>query len=177
MQTQQFSGKFIVLEGTDGSGISTQSALLKRYIENKHGKKVLLAKEPSEGPIGTLIRQVLTHRVQGIREESLTLMFAADRMDHLQHKIIPALEQGALVICDRYVWSSFAYQGIKIDEQWILETNKYALKPDLTIFVKVRPQVSMERIRQNRFQIDVFEQEVILKEVMANYIKIRNNFV
>lgn len=176
MQKQEFPGKFIVLEGIDGSGISTQSGILKRYLENKYGRKVLLSKEPSEGPIGTLIRQVLTHRIQGIQDESLALLFAADRIDHLQHRIVPALQQGSTVICDRYVWSSIAYQGMKMDEQWILETNKYAIKPDLTIFVKVRPEVSIERITQNRFQTDVFEKETILNAVMSNYIQIMNTW-
>lgn len=165
-------GKFIVLEGIDGSGISTQAQIIKSWLEKKYEKKVLLTKEPSDGPIGAMIRQVLNKRLKGIDEKSLALLFAADRIDHLKHKILPALNQGSFVICDRYLWSSLAYQGLKIDESWILKINKFSFKPDLIIFIKVKPEVSLQRIYNNRFQIDVFEKKEILKQVYRNYLDI-----
>ncbi|MGI6449741.1 MAG: dTMP kinase [Desulfitobacteriia bacterium] len=168
----KFQGKFIVFEGIDGSGISTQTQLLKNLLETKYGRKTILTKEPSDGPIGAVIRQVLSGRTQGITAGSLALLFAADRLDHNNNKIKPALEQGDFVICDRYIWSSLAYQGREIDSVWLKEINKYACKPDLTIFIKVRPQTSLKRIQDSRFQTEIFEKEEILQQVLANYIKL-----
>ncbi|MGI5902032.1 MAG: dTMP kinase [Desulfitobacteriia bacterium] len=165
-------GKFIVFEGIDGSGLSTQAQLLKNYLLGKVGDKTILAKEPSEGPIGMVIRQFLSGRMTGPLGESLALLFAADRLDHNQNKIIPSIEQGNFVICDRYLWSSLAYQGIENDMEWIKEINRYALKPDLTIFIKVRPEVSLKRIAHSRHQTELFEKKETLEKVLANYINI-----
>ncbi|HHV64745.1 MAG TPA: dTMP kinase [Peptococcaceae bacterium] len=169
---EQSQGKLIVLEGIDGSGISTQTVRLKNFLETKYGLKVVLTKEPSDGPIGTIIRQILSGRVVGVSASSLALLFAADRLDHNNNKIKPALRQGDYVICDRYIWSSFAYQGMQNDISWIKEINKYAYKPDLTIFIKVRPETSLKRILGSRFQTEIFEKVEILEQVLANYIKI-----
>lgn len=165
-------GKFIVFEGIDGSGISTQTQRLKSYLEAEYGIKAILAKEPSEGPIGTIIRQVLSGRTIGFDDSSLALLFAADRIDHNKNTIIPVLEQGDFVICDRYLWSSYAYQGRHNEVSWIKEINKYAIKPDLTIFIKVRPETSLQRITGSRFKTEIFEKVDILQQVLANYIKL-----
>ncbi len=169
-------GKFIVFEGIDGSGISTQTNRLRLFLETNHDIKAILAKEPSEGPIGTLIRQVLSRRLQGVDNTSLALLFAADRIDHNQNKILPALEKGDYVICDRYLWSSYAYQGMKNDSIWIQEINKYAYRPDLTIFIRVRPETSLRRITSSRFQTELFERTDILQHVLDNYIKLYNQW-
>jgi len=165
-------GKFIVFEGIDGSGISTQTEKLKNNFFNKYGMKAVLAKEPSEGPIGTMIRQVLSGRMTDVKRDSLALLFAADRLDHNNNKIAPILEQGDFVICDRYLWSSLAYQGIENDLTWIQEINKYALKPDLTIFIRVRPEISLQRIYSCRFKTEIFEKKDILQQVLDNYINL-----
>jgi dTMP kinase len=165
-------GKFIVFEGIDGSGISTQTQRLKSLFESKYGIKAVLAKEPSEGPIGTIIRQVLSDRVIGIDDSCLALLFAADRIDHNNNKIKPVLEQGDFVICDRYLWSTYAYQGMHNDYDWIKEINKFAYKPDLTIFIKVQPETSLKRITKSRFKTEKFEKVDVLGQVMVNYIKL-----
>jgi len=165
-------GKLIVFEGIDGSGISTQTARLQSFLETKAKRKAVLAKEPSEGPIGTLIRQVLSGRVSGVDHASLALLFAADRIDHNQNKILPVLNQGDYIICDRYLWSSYAYQGMTLDPNWVEELNKYAHKPDLTIFIKVRPETSIQRITGSRFQTEIFEKVDILRNVLHNYQKL-----
>lgn len=172
MQITKDKGKFIVLEGIDGSGISTQSMELKKTIESEYGQKTILTKEPSDGPIGVIIRQVLSGRISGIEDSCLALLFAADRADHNLNKIIPALEQGNHVVCDRYLWSSLAYQGRKDDLDWLEQINKYAYKPDLTIFIKVKPETSLKRIAESRFKTEIFETTDILQGVYNNYIKI-----
>lgn len=165
-------GKFIVLEGIDGSGISTQVQKLKGFLETTYGVKAILAKEPSEGPIGTLIRQFLNGRMVGIDDKSLALLFAADRIDHNIEKIMPVLEKGDYIICDRYLWSSYAYQGIKNDMAWLQEINKYVYEPDLTIFIKVRPEISLQRITGSRYKTEIFEEHKVLQHVFDNYLKI-----
>lgn len=169
-------GKFIVLEGIDGSGISTQTQKLKALLETRYGIKAILTKEPSDGPVGAIIRQVLSGRTMEVNDRTLALLFAADRLDHNQNKIIPVLEQGDYVICDRYLWSSYAYQGMSLDPSWIKEMNKYAHKPDLTIFIKVKPETSLNRITGSRFKTELFETTEILQQVLANYIKIFNEW-
>ncbi|AFV01851.1 Thymidylate kinase [Dehalobacter sp. UNSWDHB] len=168
----QVKGKFIVLEGIDGSGKGTQIERLKVYLETVRGVKTVLTREPSQGPLGTTIRQVLSGRINGVNDNCLALLFAADRLDHNNNLVIPALEQGNYVICDRYLWSSFAYQGMKNDESWIGEINQYAVKPDLTLFIKVSPETSLKRIAAGRFQTEIFENSEMLRHVADNYQKL-----
>jgi len=172
LNTKNNKGKFLVFEGIDGSGISTQTERLKKCLYKEYGIKAMLAKEPSEGPIGTMIRQVLSGRMNDISSSSLALLFAADRLDHNENKIIPVLNRGDFVICDRYLWSSLAYQGIHDNMSWIREINKNALRPDLTIFIRVRPETSLERIFSSRFKTEIFEKNDILQKVLDNYIKL-----
>jgi len=169
---EEYKGKFIVLEGIDGSGLSTQSQILSTMLEKEHGLQTILAKEPSEGPLGSIIRQVLSGRLSGIDNRSLALLFAADRIDHGHNKLIPALRQGKYVVCDRYLWSSLAYQGRDIDFSWLKKINNKAYRPDLTIFIKVKPEVSLKRITGSRLKTEIFEKLDILQEVYQNYIKI-----
>lgn len=169
MEKESRQSRFIVMEGVDGSGISTQVAKLHAWLESRTSCKVLSTKEPSDGPAGLLLRQALNKRVQGFSQEVLALLFAADRLDHVNHQIIPALAQGSHVICDRYLWSSLAYQGESINQAWIEQINSKALKPDLILFVRVEPAVTMARIRDHRFQVDLFEKEVFLQRVLVRF--------
>ncbi|MDR1070855.1 MAG: dTMP kinase [Gracilibacteraceae bacterium] len=161
-------GKFIVLEGIDGSGLSTQAARLVSALAGQTGRKTLLTKEPTDGPAGLLIRQALSGRLRDIPAPGLALLFAADRLDHLRNFILPALERGEIIVCDRYLWSSYAYQSLECDAAWVKEINRFARQPDLTIFLRVRPAVSLARIAQSRSQTELFEKEEILRRVLAN---------
>src|SRR4051794_39709628 len=110
------AGRFIVIEGLDGAGTTTQTERLATRLREE-GHRVLTTREPSDGPVGMLLRQALTGRLTlpgahaPLADETLALLFAADRTDHLASRVEPALGRGEVVLCDRYVLSSLAYQG------------------------------------------------------------------
>ena len=112
---------FIVIEGIDGCGKGTQAKLLFDHLKDL-GKEVLLTAEPTKGPLGKMIREHLSDPF--LDDESLALLFAADRIEHLEKEVRPALEAGKIVISDRYVYSSVAYQGQRIDLDWVGDINK-----------------------------------------------------
>jgi len=138
-------GIFIVIEGIDGSGITTQSKLLADWFSKK-GFRVFLTSEPSEGGIGKLLRTYLKNN--SINPAIDALLFAADRVEHTE-TIKKKLEEGYVVISSRYFESSIAYQssqGIPID--WIEKINKYAIPPDITIILDAPPEVTIERVEK-----------------------------
>lgn len=175
MIKNNYQGKFIVFEGLDGSGQSTQAELLKTYLAKEKKKKVIATKEPTQGEIGLLIRQVLQHKVT-LPPEALQLLFCADRSCHLEHEIIPALKNGRWVICDRYVFSTIAFGALKLNINWLTTLNENFLMPDVTLLLKVKPGICIERIDKNRGKREFFEQEEILKKVWNNYIKLTKKF-
>lgn len=160
-------GRFIVFEGIDGSGLTTQAELVKKYLE-KEGWVVYLTKEPTDGPSGAQIRLALAKRVN-ISPEALALLFAADRMDHLNEDIIPKIESGVTVLCDRYYLSSFAYQLVDMDIEWLRQINSKCIKPDLTILFEIPPLISQRRMKQQRWHVELYEEIEKLKEVQWNY--------
>lgn len=174
MQKNKNQGKFIVFEGLDGSGSSTQSELLAKWFKER-GEKVLLTKEPTNNIIGGLIRGQLTHDWK-TGPECLQLLFAADRAHHLEREIIPALDRGYNVISDRYFFSSIAFGSLEIDKEWLLKLNEKFLEPDLTIFLKVSPQECVKRMEKSRFQLELFEEEQRLERVWKTYQWLANRF-
>ncbi len=181
-------GRFIVLEGIDGSGTTTQLKNVTEWLE-KRGELVHATREPTDGPLGLMLRQVLRGRLvstpwtaghdakpQPLDSGAVALLFAADRLDHLQNEIIPHLEAGRHVVCDRYVLSSLAYQSVDCDLRFVRNINEKALTPDLTIFLRVRAEVAMARIESSRTQKDSFEQLPLQKKVAANYDKILESY-
>lgn len=164
--------RLIVLEGLDGAGTTTQARRLVAHL-NAKGGKAHLTREPSDGPIGQLIRQMLTghHAIenQAIAQSTFGLLFAADRLDHLQREVEVQLAAGAMVVSDRWYHSSLAYQGTGADRDWITTLNARARKPDLTIFLSVRPEVAAaRRISAGRIQ-ELFEDMRMQEEVAAGY--------
>src|SRR6266550_5744728 len=137
------NGKFIVIEGIDGSGISTQVELLRIWFKTK-GLPAFITKEPTRSPIGGLLDGALQHRIK-FRPEVMALLFTGDRLDHLENEIGPSLGKGDNVISDRYYLSGLAYQSIEVDLQWLRALNSACPVPTLTIFLDVPVELSLER--------------------------------
>lgn len=158
----------IVFEGLDGSGNSTQSFALKEWLSNK-GFEVYLTKEPTDGLIGCLIRGVLRKELT-VDEETFSLLFAADRMLHIKNTITKFLNDGIIVISDRYRLSNFAYQSVMgIDENWLKCLNEKTITPDLTFIIDTPPTVCIRRIQKQRFHMELFEEVEKLTKVMEKY--------
>jgi len=169
-------GLFIVLEGSDGAGISTQTALLQAGLM-QHGMKALATKEPTSGPIGSVIRQGLSHRLvyppnQSLGDDVMALLYAADRLDHLRADIMPRLEAGTHVVCDRYRLSSYAYQGASLGQEWVRALNNRSIAPDVTFFIDVPPEVSQSRIEKRGNYVELYETDERLRPVYANYLRL-----
>jgi len=166
------SGRLIVLEGLDGAGTTTQAKRLVAHLV-AHGTAAHGTREPSDGPIGKLIRQMLTggHAIAGqsLSQGTFGLLFAADRLDHLQREVEPALAAGTTVVSDRWYHSSLAYQGTGADRDWITQLNARARRPDLTVFLEVRPEVAAaRRVAAGRVE-ELFEDLRMQEEVAAGY--------
>lgn len=169
MKIHNFPGFFIDIEGLDGSGASTQVGLVGRELQ-KTGQIFHLTKEPTNGPIGKLIRQILRGKTS-LPAGSLQLLFAADRGEHLSKEIIPRLEKGEVVITDRYSWSSIAFGSIDLDKEWLFSLNKNFIFPDLTVFIEVDPEVCLERITKDKSRtgVELFEEGEKLMNVWETY--------
>jgi dTMP kinase len=169
----QHEGFFIVFEGLDGSGTSTQVSRLRRNLLSL-GLDVEVTEEPSGGPIGVLIRQALSGRIN-LDMHSLALAFAADRLDHLynnQNGVVKSLKEKRIVISDRFVLSSLAYQSIEIDDfNWLKSINSKIIKPDLTIFIDTPLNECIKRISGRSSHQELFHSHEKLKKVRANYLK------
>lgn len=156
-------GAFIVFEGIDGSGKSTHIRLVCRELR-RQGYNVLQTSEPSRGRIGRFIREHVENRKRRLSYEVEALLFAADRFEHIRQIIKPALEKGRIVVSDRYLHSSLAYQGAEgVNLEWIREMNIFALKPDLCILLDVAPETGLERLKRRRktvFEVYTFQQKV-----------------
>ncbi len=175
MRKNPYQGKFIVFDSLDGAGNSTQAKLLVDWLKKK-GIRAHLTKEPTATLIGGLIKSQLARDWKS-SALCLQLLFAADRAYHLEKEVLPLLKRGVWVVCDRYFFSSFAYGNVKIkDWEWLLKVNEKFIFPDLTFFLKVGPKKCLERIKKDRFEITLFENEKILKKVWENYEKIAQNF-
>lgn len=141
-------GRFIVFEGLDGAGTTTQARRLLSRLQAS-GLEAALSNEPTGGDLGRVIRRILRGEYQpgGPYQERITaLLFAADRLDHVGAHVEPLVAAGAQVISDRYVGSSLAYQSSFCDPGWVAELNRYAVTPDLTIFLDVAPELGLERV-------------------------------
>ncbi len=166
------TARLIVIEGLDGAGTTTQ---VRRLVEHltAQGKPAHGTREPSDGPIGRLIREMLTggHAIEGekLSQGTFGLLFAADRLDHLQREVEPKLRAGTTVISDRWYHSSLAYQGTGADRDWIAMLNARARRPDLTIFLHVRPEVAAQRRAAARRKEELFEDLRMQQEVDAGY--------
>jgi dTMP kinase len=164
----------VVLEGLDGAGTTTQARLLGERLRAA-GRTVHVTAEPSGGPVGTLVRQVLTGRVGGrpgarLDPAALALLFAADRIDHFDVEIAPKLRSGVDVVSDRFTLSSLAYQGLDLDDMgWVEAVNGRAAVPSLVVFLRVRPEIAMRRRRAASLDRELFEVEAFQRKVARSY--------
>jgi dTMP kinase len=144
-------GRFIVFEGIDGSGTSTQTKLIAQWLEAR-GRTVIQTCQPSNLGPGKLCRQYLRAREdpQAASPETLALMFAADRLHHVRCVVEPALSRGYDVICDRYVVSSWVYQALDCDPKWVRDINRHATWPDYTFVFDVPAEVAFARVEARR---------------------------
>ena len=167
MNILQKHGAFIVIEGLDGSGKTTQAKLLTAKLIKSHN--AVYTAEPSQGKIGTFIRNSCLYGEKRLPNSLEALLFAADRIDHVETEIRPAIATGKLVICDRYVYSSLAYQGSAgLSVDWIAEINKHALKPDFAVFIDVPAEKVLQRLNRRK---SVMENLDTQREVREIYLK------
>ena len=165
-------GKLIVFEGTDGSGKSTQIKLLAKYLKAK-GIECLLTHEPTDSPFGALLRACLTGRIEA-DERAIAAMFAADRLDHVSNGINgirKQLDAGISVLCDRFYFSSLAYNGGLVSAEWVAQLNAPVMemcRPDLTVFIDLTPEESMKRVSR-RGETERYESLETLRRVRDAY--------
>jgi dTMP kinase len=169
-------GRFITLEGIDGAGKSTQQAWLVKHLSGL-GIQVQATREPGGTPLGEKLRELLLHREERLHPETETLLMFGARRQHLAEVIVPALEAGSWVVCDRFTDASYAYQAAgsgvswkKVEqlEDWVQD----GLQPDVTLYFDVMPGVG--RIRSSRIKTpDRFEQEQsdFYERVRAGYLR------
>lgn len=179
-------GFFIVIEGTDGTGSTTQARLLVERLSQITSAPVRLTCEPSSGPIGTMIRQVLSHRLvvhtsRGVRApdwRTMALLFAADRMDHLDSVVSPILAEGGIVVSDRYVLSSLAYQSATSTEgeaslPWLRAINSRARVPDLTIVLTLPERAAAARRAGRGEATELYEESSLQERLVGLYGRAR----
>ncbi len=176
--TDHPDGCFIVFEGIDGAGTTTQSQRYARHLRERR-RLVHVTREPSDGPIGTQLRLALGGRMQlGTAHQAhcMALMFAADRLDHIDHEIQPHLRDGAVVISDRYDLSSLAYQTATAPENlrapfetWVRALNQHALRPTATVVLEVDPDAAERRRRDRSGAPELYEELELQKRLAAIY--------
>lgn len=174
-KTKPDRGNFIAFEGIDGSGKSTQIRILAERFKQE-GIWCYTTMEPTSSPIGSLIHQIITGRIK-TDNKVIAGLFVADRLDHLLNEvdgILAKINEGTTVITDRYYFSSYAYQGVDMPMEWVIKANEQSsmiLRPTVTVFIDVTPEVAVERIARNRFHQELFEEKSRLAEVRENYMR------
>ncbi len=169
-------GRFIVFEGIDGAGKSTQMQILKSKLENA-GRHVQMTAEPTASVTGGALRDALSGNFRRTQAE-LAAMFLADRVFHNTDRhggIKQALEKGCDVLCDRYYYSSFAYQGTDTDLGWVMDMNLNCpdiLKPDLCIFLDLDAESSRKRIEKTRTETEIFENAEALRKIRQKFFDV-----
>lgn len=159
-------GRFIVFEGLDGSGKTTALERLAAHLTDP-----LITREPSDGPVGKLIRQALTHQIS-FEPETFAPLFGADRYEHIMKEVLPALEAGRDVLCDRYYFSNLVYQGDVVSREMILNFNAlsiHKIKPDQVFYINTPPEECLRRIHAGRDMVELFEKKEKLESVSRLY--------
>ena len=163
-------GIFVCIEGLDGSGKTTHAYRLVRNLQ-KRGFDAVYTTEPSEGEIGKFIRASVLQGKKRVPRVVEALLFAVDRVEHLEKDVKPALKEGKIVVSDRCVYSSLAYQGAAgLDLEWIEEINRFALPPDLALYIDVPPEVVVKRIKRKKSVMERLETQRRVKQVYMKFV-------
>jgi len=164
-------GFFICVEGLDGCGKTTQTKLLVKRLK-KMGYDAVYTAEPSRGRIGVFIKRYCLHGEKRGSAIIEALLFAADRFEHVEKEVVPALDGGKIIVSDRYVYSSLAYQGAAgLDLKWIEMVNEHIIKPDLAIFVDVEPEAVVRRLKTRKSVMEDLETQYKVRKVYMNFVE------
>ena len=163
-------GLFICIEGLDGSGKTTHAHRLVQNLQ-KRGFDVIYTTEPSRGELGTFIRGTILEGKARVPRVVEALLFAIDRVEHFDKDVEPALKEGKIVVSDRCVYSSLAYQGAAgLDLEWIAEINRFALPPDLALYIDVPPEIVVKRIRRKKSVMERLETQQRVQKFYMKYV-------
>lgn len=167
MREKEFPGTFIVIEGADGAGTTTQSKKLAKELD------AYWTYEPTGNKIGEKVDEMISS--DDYSAEAIALGFAADRMVHLEEEVVPRLKKGETVVCDRYYHSSLVYQPVLgADFDRVKDLNRYALKPDLTVVLDVPADTGMERVDERGHDGNIFEELSFQQKVVVKYRELSN---
>jgi dTMP kinase len=162
-------GIFICIEGLDGCGKTTQAKLLVRRLKKDYD--AVYTAEPTNGKVGRIIKKQYLHVDKRGSAVVEALLFAADRVEHLKTEVLPALDEGKLVVSDRYAYSSLAYQGAAgLDLDWIEKINEHAVRPDLALFIDVKPETVIQRIKRKRSVMENLETQLKVREIYLKFV-------
>ena len=167
-------GMLIAFEGLDGSGLSTQSLMIRDYLIEK-GSAVAMTKEQTEGVIGGIIKSSLRDEWK-TSPMALQLLFAADRAHHLATEIEPTIEKNKIIICDRYILSSLAFGSLDLDLEFLKEINSKFRRPDVTFIIDTDPDICLERIKKSRSHLELFEEKEKLEKIRNAFLSLKSYF-
>lgn len=163
-------GVLICVEGLDGCGKTTQAKMLVKRL--KRDFDAVYTAEPSKGEIGRFIKRYCLHSDKRGSSVVEALLFAADRFEHVENEILPALGKGKIVVSDRYVYSSLAYQGAAgLELDWIEKLNEHAVRPDLAIFIDVAPETVVQRLKPRKSVMENLETQRKVREVYLRFVE------
>jgi len=163
-------GIFVCIEGIDASGKTTHARKLVENLRSK-GFNAVYTTEPTLGEIGKFIRNHVLQGQERVSSIMEALLFAVDRIEHVENTIKPALQEGKTVVSDRYVYSSLAYQGAAgLDLKWIEEINKFAIQPDLTIYIDIPAEVVFERLKREKSVMENFQTQHRVREIYLKFV-------
>jgi len=170
-------GIFICIEGLDGSGKTTHAHRLVRNLQMK-GFDAIYTTEPSRGDLGKFIRGTILEQKKRVPRVIEAVLFAVDRVEHFEKEVKPALAEGKVVVSDRCVYSSLAYQGAAgLDLDWIEEINNFVLPSDLAFYISVPPEVVVNRIRRKKSVMERLETQRKVEKVYMKFVDERKLMV
>lgn len=167
--------RFIVIEGVDGTGKTTQAKLLADELK-KEGGEVVLTKEPTnDTEPGKKLRRALRKEIS-LSEKEFQILFTEDRKEHLKKVIVPSLQKGSVVVSDRYTFSTIAYGSRECDPAWLTKINENFPLPDLTLLIQIPLEESLKRIGRRGEQAQIYEEKEKLKHILNAYKKLAKTF-